>query len=242
MRKEKGITLIALIITIIVMLILVGVTVSVALNGGLFSTAKEAASKTQYEADYETLQAGVIGALNRDLVILDEEALKKNLPGNWNVVKEGTIYKVTSPNGNEYKVNENGEILDESENPTQEWWEFQGTEPEEVESTYDNIMGYKIAVSPSGKGIYRVKHDSANLDYLYMGDGSSVYVYILNENTLQALNKSGVEMKKWYKASDATLSNPTEYRGNCPISVSDFADSDIYSRSYLERIIANFNK
>ena len=43
-RRNKGITLIALIITIIVMLILVGVTVNVALNGGLFDAAKQAAS------------------------------------------------------------------------------------------------------------------------------------------------------------------------------------------------------
>ena len=44
MKKQNGITLIALIITIIVMLILVGVTVNVALNGGLFDAAKQAAS------------------------------------------------------------------------------------------------------------------------------------------------------------------------------------------------------
>ena len=42
MKNKSGITLIALIITILVMLILVGVTVNVALNGGLFDTAKEA--------------------------------------------------------------------------------------------------------------------------------------------------------------------------------------------------------
>ena len=36
LKKQNGITLIALIITVIVMLILVGVTVNVALNGGLF--------------------------------------------------------------------------------------------------------------------------------------------------------------------------------------------------------------
>ena len=41
-KRNKGITLIALIITIIVMLILVGVTINVAMSGGLFTTAKEA--------------------------------------------------------------------------------------------------------------------------------------------------------------------------------------------------------
>ena len=46
MKGQKGITLIALIITIIVMLILVGVTISVALNGGLFKKAGEAVSET----------------------------------------------------------------------------------------------------------------------------------------------------------------------------------------------------
>ena len=47
MKKQNGITLIALIITIIVMLILVGVTINVALNGGLISTTQKAAKETE---------------------------------------------------------------------------------------------------------------------------------------------------------------------------------------------------
>ena len=42
MRKEEGITLIALVVTIIVMLILVLVTINIAMDGGLFSNAKKA--------------------------------------------------------------------------------------------------------------------------------------------------------------------------------------------------------
>ena len=53
MKTQKGITLIALIITIIVMLILVGVSVTVALNTGLFKTAQGVAKNTQLEADAE---------------------------------------------------------------------------------------------------------------------------------------------------------------------------------------------
>lgn len=48
MRGQKGITLVALVITIIVMLILVGVSVTVAINGGLFDKARDA--KTGYES------------------------------------------------------------------------------------------------------------------------------------------------------------------------------------------------
>ena len=47
MKGQKGITLIALVITIIVMLILVAVSVTVALNGGLFTTADEAVNETK---------------------------------------------------------------------------------------------------------------------------------------------------------------------------------------------------
>jgi len=55
LNNQKGITLIALIITIIVMLILVGVTINVALNGGLFSKAEEAGAKTKIAQIQEAL-------------------------------------------------------------------------------------------------------------------------------------------------------------------------------------------
>ena len=46
-RKSRGITLIALIITIIILLILAGVTISAIVNGGLIGRAKEAEFKTR---------------------------------------------------------------------------------------------------------------------------------------------------------------------------------------------------
>lgn len=46
MRSQKGITLIALVITIIVMLILVAVSITMAVNGGLFNYAGKAAGET----------------------------------------------------------------------------------------------------------------------------------------------------------------------------------------------------
>lgn len=49
MNKNKGITLIALIITIIVMMILVGVTVAITLNNGLFKRTQEGAFKYEIE-------------------------------------------------------------------------------------------------------------------------------------------------------------------------------------------------
>ena len=61
-KKNKGITLIALVITIIVMLILVGVTINLAVNGGLFGYAGNAAKQTegakQEELDWANIATG----------------------------------------------------------------------------------------------------------------------------------------------------------------------------------------
>jgi len=55
----KGITLIALIITIIIMLILAAVTISVAVNGGLFTQGGEAAKRTDIESAREKLVTAI---------------------------------------------------------------------------------------------------------------------------------------------------------------------------------------
>lgn len=53
MKGQKGITLIALIITIIVMLILVAVTINVVINSGLFDQSKKAGDDYQQKAKDE---------------------------------------------------------------------------------------------------------------------------------------------------------------------------------------------
>lgn len=77
----KGITLIALIITIIVMLLLVGVTVTVAINGGLFTTAKKSSYQTEVriiQEQLETVKAKIV-AENKGMVPSDFEITMSNL-------------------------------------------------------------------------------------------------------------------------------------------------------------------
>ena len=59
MKNNKGITLIALIITIIVMIILVAVTINLATEGGLFSRAKDASSKYQIAEEKEKINVAL---------------------------------------------------------------------------------------------------------------------------------------------------------------------------------------
>lgn len=64
MKGQKGITLIALVITIIVMLILVAVTITMAINGGLFAKAKEAGTKTNAATEAEQSLANGTASVN----------------------------------------------------------------------------------------------------------------------------------------------------------------------------------
>ncbi len=56
LKSKRGITLVALVVTIVIMLILVGVTVSQALHGGLFGTTKQATKKYNIEALKEEVE------------------------------------------------------------------------------------------------------------------------------------------------------------------------------------------
>ena len=111
--NQKGITLIALIITIIVMLILVGVTINVALNGGLFQKAEDAKTLTQLAADKEELQIEIATAYDEKEREVNFTTLATNL-GNkgWNVTISGDEAICTSSKGNTFTVDKQGKIED----------------------------------------------------------------------------------------------------------------------------------
>ena len=108
--KKNGITLIALIITIIVMLILVGVTVTLAMKGGLFDTGRGATKDTQIQVDKETLQGAVVAAYNVETGEIESaQKILDNLPKLWTVDRTGS-YICTSPNENVFIVDIKGNI------------------------------------------------------------------------------------------------------------------------------------
>lgn len=91
------------------MLILVGVTVTVAINGGLFEKSKEATQKTLVAREKEELTAAIATAYSVEAEKIDKEKLEKTLGTGWSVSKgEGELYTVISSNKNQYKITSNG--------------------------------------------------------------------------------------------------------------------------------------
>ncbi len=81
-KGNKGITLIALVITIIILLILAGISISSLTGSGLFERAKEASEKSK-QAQYEEELNLVIATMKTDSIIKNEEFNMENIIKNY---------------------------------------------------------------------------------------------------------------------------------------------------------------
>ena len=107
MKRNKGITLIALVITIIVMLILVGVTINLAMQGGLFDTAREAAQKTEIADIIQQIQSDIVVEQANNSGKITEEKLNEILNKYGTVSGEGeNKILTTTEKGYEIKVSD----------------------------------------------------------------------------------------------------------------------------------------
>ena len=103
---QKGITLIALIITIIVMLILVSVTITMAVNGGLFDYAKKAVGETKNAIDKEQeLANGGLNIAGTWYNSIDEYVNKETITETHNWTRTGDDFKCSHCNA-EYTMGE----------------------------------------------------------------------------------------------------------------------------------------
>ncbi len=94
--KEKGITLAALVVTVIILLILAGVTLNIALSeNGIFSKAKKATKEYQIASEREYLEQNVLSVqLDKYMGNVSSEKLGKELntrnlnnTSNWHIIK-----------------------------------------------------------------------------------------------------------------------------------------------------------
>ena len=119
---NEGITLIALVITIIVLLILAGVTIaSLTGDNGILTRARQAQEDTKIQGALEKVQIAVLGSFNvrgGEANLLDYQSLKENLEaidGYESMSVTGEITEASFPitvtvDGEEMRININGEV------------------------------------------------------------------------------------------------------------------------------------
>lgn len=111
--ENKGITLIALVITIIVMLILIGVTINLSLDGGLFGYAKQAKNNTEITNEKEIIQNAIIMAkgTNKTGKITAEEMQKKIDEETVTILEDGNNLIIKFNQSNRlYEVDQKGNV------------------------------------------------------------------------------------------------------------------------------------
>ena len=217
LKTEKGITLIALIITIIVMLILVAVSVIVSIDGGLFSKAKEAGRKTQIAAQKESglrEEYEIDKEMGNFIGTFDEYVLKKQYDGLrigdtvvYDPTNDGEIdLPTTSMEWQVLGVNDAGQVELISTTPTTETMEIADkdyltakTLLDNVCSAYGNGKGADGARSLTAEDLYELLEINPAIDEYY-GDS---YIYKYYGNSVKAIETSLYEDYK----NDMTNSN-----------------------------------
>ena len=147
-NKNKGITLIALIITIIILLILVGVSINLAIKGDLFGSAEKAVLGTNDKtAQEQTRVDELMGELGR----VEEQQRQDNLPGtrvseNTKYIRDGKtawIPKGFTVSGikSEQSIDNGLVIYDIPEGITPDW-----TNPDSVKTKYNQFVWIPVEV------------------------------------------------------------------------------------------------
>ena len=116
LKRNKGITLIALVVTIIVLLILAGISISM-LTGenGILNRASEAKQNTETAQTEELVKISVTDAISQGLGSLTDANLKTALNNNIGVGKyeisgDATSGWTVTVNGKEFKIDSTGKI------------------------------------------------------------------------------------------------------------------------------------
>ena len=152
MRKNKGITLIALIITIIILLILVGVSVNLLIKGDLFGSAEKAVNGTNAKVEeQQTAVDELMGELDEVEKEIEEQEKQMNLPGtrvseNTKYIRDGKtawIPKGFTVSGikSEQSINKGLVIYDIPEGTTVDW-----SNPDSVKTKYNQFVWISVEV------------------------------------------------------------------------------------------------
>ena len=220
LKESKGITLIALVITIIVLLILAGVTIATLTgDNGILKKAGDAKTQTEQAKEDENLKIAIAGSYGTDGK-LNLKDLKDNLENqgiNYDKNNTGFPLEVTV-NGEKKKIDANGNIIESIQSLKTKGTVFKDTTT--LEDTYGNQVtipkGFKIADDSATEVTGGIVIEDAT----YTNTIGSQFVWIpvgTGENAIKKANKETVEIElgryDFTKNSDGTITT-SEYSGS----------------------------
>ena len=234
LKESKGITLIALVITIIVLLILAGVTIATLTgDNGILGKANDAKTQTEQAKEDENLKIAIAGSYGTDGK-LNLKDLKDNLENQGiDYDKNNTGFPLeVIVNGEKKKIDANGNVTVKLESVADS--KTKGTVFDDV-TTLEDTYGNQVKV-PKG---FKIASDSATdvtggiviEDATYTNTIGSQFVWIpvgTGENAIKKANKETVDIAlgryEFTKNSDGTIKT-----------------SELSNRNYTEDTTASHN-
>ncbi len=248
-KRNTGITLIALIITIIVLLILAGVTIATLTgDNGILRRATDASEQTKLAEEKEKVKLSALGALTKNN---GEEIMQDNLdeelgkyfetgkyavkPGTNEDGTEGYIVTITEndANGRKYFVDKNGNVEDYTER-----------EPEKpTEGTGTNFnMAYGVIEVEFLSGTSHNTTTTPNHPVLKQGMTAITYNEATGETT-NVSNSNGTDWYSYVETTDSDMSDGGTTNGgdshwaNAKVTVDNVDSYFVWIPRYAYRII-----
>lgn len=217
-NDQKGITLIALIITIIILLILTMVAIKIVTDSKIIDHAENAANLYQKKQDNELEQ---LNLLEKELSQYGTDSDSSSTSNWWQPTAE-ELEQIYFPSN----ISPDDTIF----------WGFIATKNVQLDTATDYVMLEQGVLSgePEEKAIV-IMNNQGNERYLFFFED-----YELNVGSSHFY----FEKQKWYFSTNgATFNQDTvsEYTGASPIQLTDYSDDQIYCKTYLERVINSFN-
>ena len=196
-RREKGITLIALVITIIVLLILAGVTIATLTgDNGILKKAGDAKTQTEQAKEDENLKIAIAGSYGTDGK-LNLKDLKDNLKNQGILTNSNEFPLEVTVNGEKKKIDANGNVTVKLESVADS--KTKGTVFNDV-TTLEDTYGNQVKV-PKG---FKIANDSA----------TEVTGGIVIEDATYT-NTIGSQFV-WIPATESTYVKDTSFPGRIP--------------------------
>ena len=248
-KNNKGITLVALVITIIVLLILAMVSIKIAIDGGLIGKSNEAVTVHEEAKTKESVQLAVAQCYMTKEG-LTAENLKKALKEQKIEVEEDNINledKKVTIDGKEYSLT----------NEERKWYELTQQEENTILQLMKNDSGSNVVfrrdlyIALKGQegpemqkaiGITFSENKKLSGIVIMNIDTGILTCYYTDE----IYNTSGGDMNeiketyKWYNYGGSGFEQLDPYTGDCPVTISDFDNIVNGCEDFVQRIINSF--
>ena len=250
-NNQRGITLVALVITIIVLLILAMVSIKIAMDGGLITKSNESVTTYDEAKIKESIQLAVAQCY------MEKEGLTKNnlkqaLKEQKINVEEDNINledKTVTVNGKEYSLT----------NEERKWYELTKQEKNTIlqlmekdnQGSGSNEFQGELCIALKGQ-LGPETQNAIMITFSKNKKLSGIFIFNINLGVLtcyytdEIYNTSGGDMNeiketyKWYNYGGSGFEQLDPYTGDCPVTISDFDNIVNGCEDFVQRIINSF--